>query len=528
MKSSKSSDSTRPPQSPEESLSDFGVRLMEAEDRRFARRNLTIVAVIAAAMVSVFAVLDYFAYPEQRELFAYLRWTCVTIMVCSLFLVRSRIGKRYHKFFTVSIPLVPAFLVSMTIFVTRDPASPYYAALSLCLVAIGFLFRWRTRSVVGISGAVFLFYLIACAPAIKHGLNAQVWAGLFSNLVFLMATGAVVVAGSHVHHRMRLEEFRRRERLRRQKMTLRQGALDLQRTLDELRETEGQLIQSGKMASLGQLSAGVIHEIGNPLNHSNQALFLLRRRLRQFPDDDIIREAVEDIQDSVDRMKEIVSELREFSHKRSEVLTEFSLRDSAEVAVRMLGKEIDDHEVGIDLRIDPSLQVLGVKNQVAQVLINLVHNAIQAMSKVDTGRRNLITISASEEEGRVSLRVLDNGPGIPEEIMARIFDPFFTTKEAGEGTGLGLSICFRILEAHRGGIQARSDGSSFSEFVVCLPSAKSAPEQTDFELPEEPANPTSAPVESEPHPDVRIPHHAPAGPPARTVLKAKHDEKAIS
>lgn len=511
----------------EENLSDFGVRLMQAEDRRFARRNLTIVAVIAAAMVSVFAVLDYFAYPDQRQLLANLRWTCVLIMILSLFLVRSRIGKRYFKFFTVTVPLVPAFLVSMTIFVTRDPASIYYAALSLCLVAIGFLFRWRASSAVAISAVVLLFYLIACAPAILHGLTAQVSAGLFSNLVFLVATGAVVVAGSQVHYRMRIEEFCRRDRLRRQKITLRQSALDLRRTLDELKETEGQLIQSGKMASLGQLSAGVIHEIGNPLNHSNQALFLLRRRLRQFPEDDIIREAVEDIQDSVDRMKEIVRELREFSHKRSEVLTEFSLLESAEVAVRMLGKEIDDHEVGIDLRIDPALQVLGVKNQLAQVVINLVHNAIQAMSKVDTGRRNQIVISASESEGKVSLKVLDNGPGIPEEIKARIFDPFFTTKEAGEGTGLGLSICFRILEAHRGGIQVKSDGCSFTEFVVSLPSASETPGAMEWNPPAVVGDLAAASPEVDSPTGNRGSHHTPVDPPLQTPLKPTQDEKAI-
>lgn len=494
---------------------------MQAEDRRFALRNLTIVAVIAAAMVSVFAVLDFFAYPDQRELFAYLRWTCVSIMIFSLFLVRSRIGKRYYKFFTVVVPLIPAFLVSMTIFVIQDPSSIYYAALSLCLVAIGFLFRWTFRSAVAISGVVLLFYLIACAPAILNGLTARVGAGLFSNLVFLVATGAVVVAGSHVHCRMRLEEFCRRERLRRQKMVLRQSTIELQQILDELRETEGQLIQSGKMASLGQLSAGVIHEIGNPLNHSNQALFLLRRRLRQFPEDDMIREAVEDIQDSVDRMKEIVRELREFSHKKSEVLTEFSVRESAEVAIRMLGKEIDDHEVGIELRVEEGLLVSGVKNQVAQVLINLVHNAIQAMAKVDTGRRNLIVISASERDGKVALSILDNGPGIPEKIREKIFDPFFTTKEAGEGTGLGLSICFRILEAHRGGIQVKSDGATYTEFIVMLPSAFSSVDDGVTEVPEEG---NSRESESQ----VPASHHSIATRDGNSALLSAENENAVS
>lgn len=451
-------------------LSEFGWKLMQAEDRRFALRNLKLIAVIAVGMVSFFAVLDHFAYPEYQALFAYLRWICAATVLFLLFLVRFRLGKQFFKFFTVALPLVPAFFVAMTIFVTQDPATIYYAGLSLCVVAIGFLFKWSYREAFAVSGLVLLFYLIACSPAIANGLSAKVAAGLFSNLVFLVATGAVVVAGSFSHHQMRIEEFKGRERLRQKKIALRQNAKELQSALDELRETEGQLIQSGKMASLGQLSAGVIHEIGNPLNHSNQALFLLRRRLRQFPEDDTIREAVEDIQDSVDRMKEIVRELREFSHKRSEVLSEFPVRDSLDVAVRMLGKELDDHEVSVDLRIAPAILVKGVKNQLAQVFINLVHNAVQAMGKIDTGRRNQIVVSAADAGEHVIVTVLDNGPGIPEKIRDQIFDPFFTTKDAGEGTGLGLSICFRIVEAHRGSIQVFSDGITYTEFRITLPS----------------------------------------------------------
>ncbi len=453
-----------------EGLSDFGRKWMQAEDRRFALRNLKLIATIAAGMVSFFALLDYFAYPEFVALFATLRWTCAVVVLVLLLLVRTRLGKRYFKFFTVALPLIPAFVVAMTIFVTQDPASIYYAGLSLCVVAIGFLFHWTYKEAFTVSGLVLLFYLIACAPAIANGLSAKAGAGLFSNLVFLVATGLVVVTGSLTHHRMRVEEFRGRERLRQQKIAFRKNALELRQTLDELKETESQLIQSGKMASLGQLSAGVIHEIGNPLNHSNQALFLLRRRLRQFPEDEAIREAVEDIQDSIDRMKEIVRELREFSHKRSEILSEFPVREAVEVAERMLGKAIDDYGVSVEIAIDPGLQVLGVKNQLAQVFINLVHNAIQAMGKAPEENAHRIAVSAREQDGKVIIAVRDNGSGIPDRIRAKIFDPFFTTKEAGEGTGLGLSICYRIIEAHRGTIEVDSDGASFTEFRVILPS----------------------------------------------------------
>lgn len=450
-------------------LTEFTWKLMQAEDRRFTLRNVKLIAAMAAAMISVFAVLDHFAYPEYVTLFAALRWTCASLTMVILLMIKSRIGKRFFRFFTILLPLIPAYFISATIFLTKDPASDYYAGLSLCVASTAFLFHWTYREAFVVSGSVLILYLIACAPAIAAGMDGRITAGLFSNLIFLIATGVVVVVGSLARDHIRAEEFKGRERLRQKKIALRANAKELESTLSELRETEQQLIQSGKMSSLGQLSAGMIHEIGNPLNHSNQALFLIKRKLKDHPEDAAINEAVNDIQDSIDRMKDLVKELREFSHKRAEVLIEFPVREAVEVAVRMLRKELNDTGTSVDLNIDRCVRIEGVKNQMAQVFVNLIYNAVQAMSKARTGRLNVIVVSASSENGRVVISVRDNGPGIPENFQSQIFDPFFTTKEVGEGTGLGLSICFRIIEAHRGKIQVNSDGKSYTEFFVSLP-----------------------------------------------------------
>ena len=245
--------------------------------------------------------------------------------------------------------------------------------------------------------------------------------------------------------------------------------MELERALDELRETEGQLIQSEKMASLGQLSAGVIHEIGNPLNYSNQALFLLKKRLKAQGSDAQMDEAVDDIQDSLDRIKDIVTDLREFSHKSREITIDYEVEESIQVAIRMLGKEIDDSQTDVVLDLEPNLRVEGVKNQITQVVVNLVHNAIQAMEKRPDNRPNQITISAaSAADGKAKIKLRDNGPGIEEKNMKQLFDPFFTTKEVGEGTGLGLSICYRIIESHNGTIQVKSKAGAYTEFIITL------------------------------------------------------------
>jgi len=457
-------------------LSEFGWRLMQAEQRKATLGNLRLICVLAAIMVPVFVVLDYFAYPEHVRLFLGLRLLCTTFILGLLVLLESGLGKRFYRTFTVALPLIPAFFISVMIYFSRDPGTPYYAGLTLCIVAIGFLFHWTYQEAFVVSASVLSMYLVACSPAIISGMDSKTAAGFINNCIFLSAKGVVVVSGSLAHHGFLVREFMVRDRLRQQKISLRARTEELTRTLRELEKTEDELIQSEKMASLGQLSAGVIHEIGNPLNYSNQALFLLRKRLRDYPDDVAVQEALDDTQESIDRIKEIVRELRDFSHKSSEVRIDYPIEESIQVALRMLGKEIENSDTAVSVDIDPELRVEGVKNQVSQVFINLVHNSLQAMEKGSSLEPNRIDISAWREEGLVKVGVRDNGPGICQDTVAHIFDPFFTTKEVGEGTGLGLSICYRIVEAHNGAIKVDSELGCYTQFTVAFPAPETAPE----------------------------------------------------
>ncbi len=464
-------------------LSDVGWKLLIAEDRRLILKNLRLICVLAALLVPLFSIVDFFAYPEHIYLFGWLRVLCSVIILGILALVISRFGKKYFRVLTVVLPLVPAGFIAGMIFVAQDPATPYYAGLSLCIVAIGFLFHWTYREAFIVCTTVLIFYLVSCSTALILGMDSAAAAGFTSNVLFLTAKGFVIVCGSVAHHNIRIQDFMGREKMRLQKIALRQNAKKLKEIVHELDHTESQLIQSEKMASLGQLSAGVIHEIGNPLNYSNQALFLLRKRLRHQDADGQMIEAVDDIQDSIDRMKDIVSELREFSHKTSEVQIEFDLREPVNVALRMLGSEIAETFTKVSVMMGDGLKVEGVKNQIIQVFINLIHNSIQAMEKADFDRRNEIEIRGVIDEGQVILMVRDNGPGISEKIRKEIFDPFFTTKEAGEGTGLGLSICFRIIEAHRGSLAVNSVEGDFTEFLISLPLTPVFKNRAEHQLP---------------------------------------------
>ena len=448
-------------------LTAFASKVMQAEERRATLSNQKLISFLIIFMVPTFSVLDYFVYPEHFARFLLLRILCTASALGLFLLIRSKLGKRCYRTFTVVLPLIPAFFISLMIYYSWDPGTPYYAGLTLVIVAIGFVFHWTFREALIAVGMVGLMYLTASVPAVFGGMDVRTSANFVNNCIFLAAQGIVIVLGCLAHQRLRISEFAARDRLRRQRSVLRQQRSQLQKALRDLKETERQLIQSEKMASLGQLCAGVIHEIGNPLNYSNQALYLLRKQLKGHELGPLVPDAIDDIQDSIERMKVIVSELREFSHKSGEATAPFEPMDAVQVALRMLGKELE--LAGIELSIDfaPGLRVSGVKNQIAQVMINLIQNSIQSMDPDKPEKR--IEITGRRVGGMVQLSVRDNGRGIEPDALQRIFDPFYTTKEVGQGTGLGLSICFRIVEAHGGTLRAESVPGESTVFVASLP-----------------------------------------------------------
>lgn len=463
-------------------LSPFAARMMAAEERRLTLKNIRLIAFLAATLVPFFGVLDYFYYPEHLTTFLLLRAACTVAGLIVLGVTFTRWGKRHYRLFTVTVPLIPAVFIAMMIVVSKDPASAYYAGLTLVIVATGFVFHWTFREAIVVVVVTVALYFAACVPSMFAGFDTRAAAGFVNNTIFLAAEGVVIISGCLAHHRIRVNEFTVRANLRTEKIRLRRQRDELERTLNELEETEGQLIQSEKMASLGQLCAGVIHEIGNPLNYSNQALFLLKKDLRKLETPERVDEAVADIQESLDRIKDIVSDLREFSHKTGETSHSFAIAEPVAMAARVLGKELEDRQVGLKIDVPESIQIEGAKNQITQVLVNLIQNAAQALSDVDRLER-LIEVTAREERGEIELNVIDNGPGIAAEVISQIFDPFYTTKEVGVGTGLGLSICFRIIEAHSGTIHVESEEDKYTRFELRFPAAVAEPRPAIETLP---------------------------------------------
>lgn len=228
----------------------------------------------------------------------------------------------------------------------------------------------------------------------------------------------------------------------------------LEQTLKDLEATQAQLIQSEKLNALGSLSAGLLHEINNPLNYSLTALQLLGAD-PSIQGDELMREIVGDIQEGMDRIRAIVSDLRAFAYPtEAERQGAFDLNEAVEAALRFTAHELKGIEVIQGL--PAPAWVLGSKSHLTQVLVNLLVNAAQAIGTVTDGRPGRIQIHGEEREGRLWVRVSDNGVGMDEQTLTRIFDPFFTTRDVGEGMGLGLSICHTIVTNHQGRLTAIS------------------------------------------------------------------------
>lgn len=265
----------------------------------------------------------------------------------------------------------------------------------------------------------------------------------------------------------------------------------LESTLAQLKEIETQLVGAEKMAALGRLSAGIMHEVSNPLNFLKTCLHVLRSRIPQLPESQQphFTEVLADIEDGLSRVQSIVSDLRTFAHPDPVAREGVRVENLIAVTLRFLRAELKDGVVRLDLNLAPQHAIFANRNQMIQVLLNLLQNAIYAVKRKQypPGVTPTIRIESGTRNGMDYLVVRDNGPGVRAEHMNKLFEPFFTTKEVGEGVGLGLSICYRIIQQHGGRIRVDSRYGEYCQFTIELPRREATPSR-------ETASPPAAPV----------------------------------
>ena len=249
----------------------------------------------------------------------------------------------------------------------------------------------------------------------------------------------------------------------------------LEATLQQLKDTETQLVQTEKLASLGRMSAGIIHEINNPLNFAKTATHMLKRQSVQLPADEQeeFTDTLKDLEEGIDRVRTIVSDLRTFSHPNAEGFEEVSLPGAVSSTLRFLSHEWKERVEIVQNFDEEETLVWANRHQIIQLLLNLLQNALDALKEKEfLTDKPRIEITGSLKQDKYVLIVRDNGPGIAPENIGRVFDPFFTTKDVGAGMGLGLSISYKIMEAHRGRVIVNSEPGRFCEFTLEFPLRK--------------------------------------------------------
>lgn len=270
---------------------------------------------------------------------------------------------------------------------------------------------------------------------------------------------------SSVEVRTRVSNLLRSARLQKE---LRTRNTELSETVDKLRRTETMLIHSEKLNALGTLSAGLLHEINNPLNYTLTAVSMARQSRDEMAPP--LVEILADIEEGMHRILDVTTHLKDFAcPEQPGGMTVFPLLGAFHSARKILANELEG--ISWDVGIPETLLIRGQKTQITHVLMNLLSNAGKALAELPPGAEKRVAVRAESADGRVTIEVSDTGCGIPAAVLGRIFEPFFTTRDVGAGMGMGLSICHTILEGHRGTIQAGSNSGGGAVFTITLPQA---------------------------------------------------------
>lgn len=273
----------------------------------------------------------------------------------------------------------------------------------------------------------------------------------------------------------------------------------------KLQETQAMMVHSEKMRSLGELVAGIAHEINNPVNFIHGNIMILQNYVDDllrlidlyeenninFPEDiktkiealkkeidlDFLRGDIKDLIKSciegTQRTKNIVLDLKNFSRMEERVLTQLDIPKEIDTTLNILNNKYKNRITVIKNYSPDTPKIEAYGGQLNQVFMNILDNAQDAM-----GEKGTLTINVYKEHSKVKIEFIDTGKGIPEENLKKVFDPFFTTKPVGKGTGLGMSISYRVINDHHGTIEVESKVNAGTKFTITLPINQDAKEET--------------------------------------------------
>ena len=251
------------------------------------------------------------------------------------------------------------------------------------------------------------------------------------------------------------------------------GTVGISRDITEFKRTQAQLIQAGKLAGIGQLAAGIAHEINNPLSGVlGYAKRLMKKaedeELKKMPGFESFPREMKLIADSALRCKKIIDGLLKFSRTSETVSMAVSINEVIDEALILFGNQLSSQNIELNKVLSPNIPTIRANHtQIQQVFTDIIINAIQAMP--NGGKLTIATRPANSSA--VEIEFTDTGEGISKENLPKIFEPFFTTREPGKGTGLGLYMIYRIIQEHHGRIDVKSEVEKGATFIITLPVA---------------------------------------------------------
>ena len=415
---------------------------------------------VGCALVAGGVVLDLAFYPQQAAQLGLVRGATTAFMLLLLGVLFTGFARRHARTLTMLWLIMPQLMICWMIYATQGGDSPYVFGLSLALYAAGIIMPIGFLQSVALGVITCVMYVAAC---LAHAGSWLPSAELVGNTMFLVFSVAISAGCTFFNERARLQLFALQHEVSEKNASLLS-------TNQALAQIKGHMMQQEKMAALGTLSAGLLHEVNNPVNYSMMALNMALMDPATATSADL-KESLTDAKEGMQRVQNIVTDLKTFAYQKpgADGNRIFLFEKALQSALRLTGFELKGVEITTELPMDT--HVLGDEPAIIGVLVNLLGNAGLALRKAlqnEPARSVQIAIGAAHVGGRLQVRVRDNGTGIPTENLTRVFEPFFTTRDVGQGLGLGLAVCYAIVQRHGGLLAVTSEEGAWTEFSFDL------------------------------------------------------------
>lgn len=425
-------------------------------------------AYTAIVLILMGAWLDYSLYPKFVWQFAFARVFCCFLIYCITLLMNTPWGTKRIQLLTFTWLLLPQMLISWIISVTDGAHSIFYAGLNLAVFASGVVLPLSFWQNITLSALTLAMYTVACWSNINW---FSMTAAFQVNALLLTFTGIASAVCNVFNEQARFMLFQLRAELAEKNRLQEKANLDLANANHDLANIKGQMLQQEKMAAIGTLSAGLMHEINNPVSYCLMAIDIGMEDPAAQASPSLM-ECLQDAKAGMRRVQHIISDLKTFAYRSPDSqpqVTNWPFSEALETALRFTVYELKGVTLTQDLAAEN--KVRGDEGAIIGVLINLLNNAVLAMRKV--GKLDpAIHISAKWQDEWLRVIVRDNGPGISPENLTRVFEPFFTTRDVGQGLGLGLSISYRVIEQHGSTLMAESVVGEWTQMIFDLPRAE--------------------------------------------------------